>query len=207
MDSGEDFLDTVFEVQREIAFLFGSVHKSAHFLRVDIVIRGYRMSRCVKRHTADDLFPNQIIHKRIINSRAQFVVSSKTTTDDLLLHLAYKGLLFRVTRRVCAQRINQPVRVVSRSRIVFAFGRRDTFFVLVAILGAENAEVDMTFRRLGEIGFLRRDLRCRHIFKNKRHKEPTEQAVCADVIVQEPPLASEFLLDATYENFDICHSL
>ena len=182
MESGEYFLNAIFEIQREIAFLFSAIHKSTYFLRIYIVIRSDRMSRCIKRNTADDLFLNQIIHERVINSGAQFFIRGKTTADNFLLHLTDESLLFRMTRSIGLQRVRQAMCVVSRCCVVFMFGRRDTLLVLIAILGSKDSKIDMTFGGLRKIRFLCGDLRSRHVFEDKGHKEPPKQAVCADII-------------------------
>ena len=63
----------------------------------------------------------------------------------------------------------------------------------------------MAFGSLSKIRLLCRNLGCRHILKNKRHKESTEQGIRPDIIAQESSFASKLSLNTADEYFYITH--
>ena len=140
------------------------------------------MSCSIKWNATDDFFANQVVNERVINGRAEFFVRLETAANHIAFNLGDERLLLGMTRCIRAERIGQTMGEMSRSGIVLAFGGRNTLLVLIAVLRAEDTEVDIAVGSLLEVSFLCGEVSCRHVFEDKRHEELTEQTVCADIV-------------------------
>ena len=65
----------------------------------------------------------------------------------------------------------------------------------------------MALSSLRQIGLLCRHFRCRHVLKDERNEKLTKQTVRTDIVAQLSPLLGELALNATDEDFDICHGI
>ena len=73
---------------------------------------------------------------------------NERTTNYILLHLADECLLLGMTGRFGTERIDEPVREMLCGSIVFPFCGRYSLGILVAILRAKDAKIDMACGRL-----------------------------------------------------------